>query len=138
MAPLRVLGLLLVFAPKYTWLPRASGAWEGRASSAAWNPNYADEPCVGPSSHSLSPALPRAPDSCRSADCRNERLYLGEEKRNGEVITASGNKWSNVEYWEHMGLREYMPYMFGGGYVFSSDIARALHLANQASRGRGC
>ena len=57
---------------------------------------------------------------------------MGEEKRNGEVITAAGNKWSNVEYWEHTGLRQYMPYMFGGGYVFSSDIARALHLHNQA------
>lgn len=90
------------------------------------------------------PTPPPPPRSCRSPDCRNERLYLGEEKRNGEVITAAGNKWSNVEYWEHVGLREYLPYMFGGGYAFSSDIARALHLANKASRpaaaggGSGC
>ena len=42
-----------------------------------------------------------------------------------------GNKWSNLEYWEHTGLKEYMPYMYGGGYIFSGDIARALHLTNK-------
>ena len=43
------------------------------------------------------------------------RLYLGSEKRNGEVITDAANKWSNVEYFRLTGLREYAPYMMGGG-----------------------
>ena len=43
------------------------------------------------------------------------RLYLGMEKRNGEVITEKGNKWSNLEYFKLTGLREYAPYMMGGG-----------------------
>ena len=55
---------------------------------------------------------------------------MGEEKRRGQVITTKGDKWNNEEYWHHTRLREYFPYMFGGGYVVSSDIARALHLAN--------
>ncbi|RMZ52872.1 hypothetical protein APUTEX25_000991 [Auxenochlorella protothecoides] len=54
---------------------------------------------------------------CQNADCRNERLYWGEEKRKGEVIVTSGNKWSNEEYWKYTGLKEYFPYMFGGGYL---------------------
>lgn len=43
------------------------------------------------------------------------RLYLGCEKRNGEVITDEANKWSNLEYFRLTGLREYAPYMMGGG-----------------------
>lgn len=43
------------------------------------------------------------------------RLYMGMEKRNGEVITEKGNKWSNLEYYKLTGLREYAPYMMGGG-----------------------
>jgi hypothetical protein len=43
------------------------------------------------------------------------RLYLGSEKRNGEVITDEANKWSNLEYFRLTGLREYAPYMMGGG-----------------------
>lgn len=30
-----------------------------------------------------------APHRCQNADCRNERLYWGEEKRKGEVIVTS-------------------------------------------------
>ena len=43
------------------------------------------------------------------------RLYLGMEKRNGEVIMDATNKWSNLEYFKLTGLREYAPYMMGGG-----------------------
>lgn len=39
----------------------------------------------------------------------------GEEKRNGEVIVEEGHKWSNEEYFRLTGLKEYAPYMFGGG-----------------------
>ena len=47
--------------------------------------------------------------------CGHCRLYLGSEKRNGEVITDEANKWSNLEYFRLTGLREYAPYMMGGG-----------------------
>lgn len=43
------------------------------------------------------------------------RLYLGMEKRNGEVIVEEGHKWSNTEYFRLTGLKEYAPYMLGGG-----------------------
>lgn len=68
---------------------------------------------------------------CRSADCSDEKLYMGEEKRNGEVIVEDGHKWSNEEYFRLTGLKEYAPYMFGGGYVFSMDVAKALVQVNQ-------
>ena len=42
---------------------------------------------------------------------------MGAEKRNGVVITEAGNKWSNLEYFQLTGIREYVPYMFGGGCV---------------------
>lgn len=50
----------------------------------------------------------------------NCRLYLGSEKRNGEVITDEANKWSNLEYFRLTGLREYAPYMMGGGSVWAA------------------
>ncbi len=56
-----------------------------------------------------------AAQRCRAADCDGERLYMGAEKRNGVVITEEGNKWSNLEYFHLTGIREYAPYMFGGG-----------------------
>ena len=68
---------------------------------------------------------------CRSPDCTDEKLYLGEEKRNGEVIVEDGHKWSNQEYFRLTGLKEYAPYMFGGGYVFSMDVAKALVQVNR-------
>ena len=40
---------------------------------------------------------------------------MGVEKRNGVVITEEGHKWSNTEYFHLTGIREYAPYMFGGG-----------------------
>lgn len=52
---------------------------------------------------------------CKYPDCASERLYMGAEKRNGVVITEDGNKWANVEYFQLTGIREYAPYMFGGG-----------------------
>ena len=51
------------------------------------------------------------------------------EKRNGEVITEKGNKWSNLEYFNLTGLREYAPYMMGGGCVpdpLARSAARVL------------
>ena len=32
---------------------------------------------------------------CESPDCRRERLYMGRQCNNGEVITAPGHKWNN-------------------------------------------
>ncbi len=55
----------------------------------------------------------------------------GEEKRNGEVIVEEGHKWSNEEYFRLTGLKEYAPYMFGGGYIFSMDVAKALVQVNR-------
>lgn len=52
---------------------------------------------------------------CQDPGCAGERLYMGAEKRNGVVITEDGNKWSNLEYFHLTGIREYAPYMFGGG-----------------------
>lgn len=52
---------------------------------------------------------------CRNPDCRNEGMYFGQEKHNGEVITEIDSKWSNLEYFQLTGLKEYMPYMLGGG-----------------------
>jgi len=54
------------------------------------------------------------------------RLYLGMEKRNGEVIMDATNKWSNLEYFKLTGLREYAPYMMGGGYVLNT-FAQSRH-----------
>ena len=53
--------------------------------------------------------------ACRVPGCEGEKLYMGAEKRNGVVITDAGNKWSNLEYFKLTGIREYVPYMFGGG-----------------------
>jgi len=52
---------------------------------------------------------------CRNPDCEDEALYMGVEKRNGVVITEAGHKWSNAEYFALTGIKEYAPYMFGGG-----------------------
>ncbi len=52
---------------------------------------------------------------CHHPDCLNERLYFGQEKRNGVVITEEDSKWSNLEYFQLTGLKEYVPYMLGGG-----------------------
>ena len=52
---------------------------------------------------------------CLNPDCTNERVYFGQEKRNGVVITEEDSKWSNLEYFQLTGLKEYVPYMLGGG-----------------------
>ena len=52
---------------------------------------------------------------CRSPECEDEAVYMGVEKRNGVVITEEGHKWSNAEYFALTGIKEYAPYMFGGG-----------------------
>lgn len=52
---------------------------------------------------------------CLNTDCENERVYFGQEKRNGVVITEEDSKWSNLEYFQLTGLKEYVPYMLGGG-----------------------
>ena len=52
---------------------------------------------------------------CHHPDCLHERLYFGQEKRNGVVITEEDSKWSNLEYFQLTGLKEYVPYMLGGG-----------------------
>lgn len=52
---------------------------------------------------------------CLNPDCQNEGVYFGQEKRNGVVITEEDSKWSNLEYFQLTGLKEYVPYMLGGG-----------------------
>ncbi len=52
---------------------------------------------------------------CKNPDCEDEAMYMGVEKRNGVVITEAGHKWSNAEYFALTGIKEYAPYMFGGG-----------------------
>ena len=63
-----------------------------------------------------------APQLCRNPDCNNEKLYMGVEKRNGAVITEAGHKWSNTEYYQLTGIREYAPYMYGGGCVSGTSL----------------
>ena len=43
-----------------------------------------------------------------------------------QVRTAVGDKWQDVEYLNHTSLKTYMPYMMGGGYVLSADLARVI------------
>ncbi|KAL0018949.1 hypothetical protein WJX77_003320 [Trebouxia sp. C0004] len=70
---------------------------------------------------------------CHHPNCLNERLYFGQEKRHGVVITEEDSKWSNLEYFQLTGLKEYVPYMLGGGYAFSFDVAQTLHKMNSIS-----
>lgn len=43
-----------------------------------------------------------------------------------QVRTAEHDKWQDVEYLNHTSLKTYMPYMMGGGYVLSADLARVI------------
>ncbi|CAK0784367.1 hypothetical protein CVIRNUC_007571 [Coccomyxa viridis] len=63
---------------------------------------------------------------CESPDCRKERLYMGKQCRRGKVIMSPGHKWDNSGYYNHTGLATYANYMFGGGYIVSADVAKAL------------
>jgi hypothetical protein len=47
------------------------------------------------------------------------------------VRLAEGDKWQDVEYLEHTSLKTYMPYMMGGGYVLSADLAHVILGINQ-------
>lgn len=44
---------------------------------------------------------------------------------------AEGDKWQDVEYLNHTSLKTYMPYMMGGGYVLSADLAHVILGINQ-------
>jgi hypothetical protein len=48
-----------------------------------------------------------------------------------QVRLAEGDKWQDVEYLEHTSLKTYMPYMMGGGYVLSADLAHVILGINQ-------
>lgn len=48
-----------------------------------------------------------------------------------QVRTAEGDKWQDVEYLNHTSLKTYMPYMMGGGYVLSADLAHVILGINQ-------
>jgi galactosylxylosylprotein 3-beta-galactosyltransferase len=63
---------------------------------------------------------------CESPDCRREHLYMGLQCRRGEVILSPGHKWNNDVYYNHTGLKTYVNYMLGGGYILSADAAAAL------------
>ncbi|KAK9814433.1 hypothetical protein WJX72_005835 [[Myrmecia] bisecta] len=63
---------------------------------------------------------------CESADCRNERLYIGQMARDAPVQLDPKHKWNNVAFYNHTGLKQYPNYMMGGGYVLSGDVATAL------------
>ncbi len=43
-----------------------------------------------------------------------------------QVIVEKGHKWANLEYQSHLDLLEYFPYMYGGGYIVSADVATTL------------
>lgn len=62
--------------------------------------------------------------SCLSSACRDERIYFGREIRNNVVRVGAGDKWQDLDYLNHTSLKTYMPYMMGGGYVVSSDLAQ--------------
>lgn len=51
---------------------------------------------------------------------------MGQEARRTQVIVEKGHKWANLEYQNHLNLLEYFPYMYGGGYVISADVASTL------------
>lgn len=51
---------------------------------------------------------------------------MGQEARRTQVIVEKGHKWANLEYQSHLDLLEYFPYMYGGGYVVSADVAATL------------
>ena len=65
---------------------------------------------------------------CRNPGCEDEALYMGVEKRNGVVITEEGHKWSNAEYFALTGIKEYAPYMFGGGCGRPRSMLTAITL----------
>ena len=48
-----------------------------------------------------------------------------------QVRLAEGDKWQDVEYLKHTSLKTYMPYMMGGGYVLSADLAHVILGINQ-------
>ncbi len=48
-----------------------------------------------------------------------------------QVRLAEGDKWQDVEYLNHTSLKTYMPYMMGGGYVLSADLAHVILGINQ-------
>lgn len=43
--------------------------------------------------------------------------------------------WQDVEYLNHTSLKTYFPYMMGGGYVLSADLAHVILGINQQSAG---
>jgi hypothetical protein len=51
-----------------------------------------------------------------------------------QVRLAEGDKWQDVEYLKHTSLKTYMPYMMGGGYVLSADLAHVILGINQQVR----
>jgi hypothetical protein len=52
-------------------------------------------------------------------------------KHVAQVRLAEGDKWQDVEYLKHTSLKTYMPYMMGGGYVLSADLAHVILGINQ-------
>lgn len=58
--------------------------------------------------------------------CGRNELSRAETAWPSQVRTAVGDKWQDVEYLNHTSLKTYMPYMMGGGYVLSADLARVI------------
>ncbi|CAL8463439.1 g2973 [Coccomyxa elongata] len=71
---------------------------------------------------------------CMSADCRNERLYMGRMCTESEVLLQPGHKWNNIVFYNHTGLKTYPNYMMGGGYILSGDVAKMLLDMNSKMR----
>lgn len=72
--------------------------------------------------------------------CWNERLYLGHESRSPPSHSSAGDTPSPIPptvdsaYRNHTSLSAYMPYMLGGGYVLSQDLARLVLEVNTLGR----
>ncbi|RMZ52654.1 hypothetical protein APUTEX25_000773 [Auxenochlorella protothecoides] len=84
---------------------------------------------------------------CMSPGCEHERLYLGREQRPTaslqERVDVTGQpprRRGRVDavYAAHTSLSSYMPYMLGGGYVLSRDLAQlVLEVNTHASAAPG-
>eukprot|EP01025_Chloroclados_australasicus_P029229 TRINITY_DN2913_c2_g1_i1.p1 TRINITY_DN2913_c2_g1~~TRINITY_DN2913_c2_g1_i1.p1 ORF type:complete len:502 (-),score=52.35 TRINITY_DN2913_c2_g1_i1:20-1480(-) len=65
-------------------------------------------------------------DLCVNPSCINERLYVGNLKTNAIVNVEAGHRWNDQVYVNYTHLDYYPPYMLGGGYVLSQDLASIL------------
>ena len=68
-----------------------------------------------------APALQKSIGCCRPLIC--------------SIATKRRHAAQDVEYLNHTSLKTYFPYMMGGGYVLSADLAAVILGINQQSHG---